>query len=520
MNYLITKSDDLGYIQLDDPSTGIRVGCIPNSIDSQRASLQAMALARYSRSVDSMPHILKELSGADSSRKLESIAIGYGHASVAGMAHTAIYIEEVSTLDALRFFDTMYVLDGQHRSTRYQDFSNARYMAVPSNLGTPEVRLKYKQIILKQMKAYRDLYEPVYRALGSYFSVDSSNKEIASLKMRALDCTKYLLPLGIKDGFGAVLSIRELSNRYISKLLGSADPVSKRLADMLFSLMTVEEGSYKGEGSFLVKHCRAKEDTKRALVEYVKKNYGKGDERWSIDLPTISIYMDELSHSDALMLNLSLLVDPLLRNPISYSDEDLLAIGEISLRNYSHHSELGNEFLSGSISIQGMADIGTIKDLVRHRSLRRFIPLLDDHCSIEMELDRSDRDCFFLPPYLYEPKFEELRNSFTESLVDSYSSIKEWYREAKLVMSPDIANNYLKRLLPHAHATQYVFSGSSADLAYLCSLRTGLGGHIQYRMLCYEIVRRLVKINPMWSSLLNKLEKPDPFNKEQFLGRS
>jgi thymidylate synthase ThyX len=523
--FKLSLSSDTGYVELADPATGIKVGSLLYGLD-KRPTVIAMSLARYSRSNASMGDISKELLGKDNEAKLENIAIKYGHASVAGMAHIAFCAEDISTLDAMRFFYECSVLDGQHRSTRYQDFSNARFLAVPSNMGNAEVRELYKQIVNKQLKDYKEVNASTKEALSKRFDIqESNNRENSSLVVRTLDCTRYLLPLALKDGFGAVISAREISSRYISKLLGSKDPVSKRLGELLIDLFTKEGEGYTPECASLIKHTEAKKTPTKEAIQFLESRNNQEYKRWPerMGSPSSDLMVNEVAHMDALVLNLELLMDPLRIDPSPCSNVTMNLLGNIIFKGFNHHNELGNPYLSGSIAIQGMADIGSIKDLIRHRSLRRFVPLFEDETNMIKELDRPSDKCYYLPPYFYDEGMDKLREDYTNRLTNTYESIKDWYTKAISCMEVEVANHYVKRLLPHAHATQYILSGSMADIAYMCSLRKGVGGHIQYRMMAENIISRLTYDFPLWDGLFNEFKSGDlvdPFSREQFLGRS
>src|SRR5437016_12674902 len=89
----------------------------------------AYALARYSRSPDSIRESIEWVRTHDSQKFLESFYFQYGHASIADLGHTVICFEGISELAATAI-DEEQLWDGQAKSSRYQDFGS-------SGIGTP-----------------------------------------------------------------------------------------------------------------------------------------------------------------------------------------------------------------------------------------------------------------------------------------------------------------------------------------------------------------------------------------------
>src|SRR5882762_6792758 len=90
----------------------------------------AYALARYSRSPDSIRKSVEWVRTHDSSKFLESFYFQYGHASIADLGHVVMCFEGVSELAATEIEDEQ-LWDGQARSSRYQDFSRSGFVTPP-----------------------------------------------------------------------------------------------------------------------------------------------------------------------------------------------------------------------------------------------------------------------------------------------------------------------------------------------------------------------------------------------------
>src|SRR4029077_5124167 len=90
----------------------------------------AYALARYSRSPDSIRESVEWVRTHNSQQFLEHYYFQYGHASIADLGHTVLCFEGISELAASEAEDEV-LWDGQAKSSRYQDFSKAGFVTPP-----------------------------------------------------------------------------------------------------------------------------------------------------------------------------------------------------------------------------------------------------------------------------------------------------------------------------------------------------------------------------------------------------
>ncbi len=98
--------------------------------------VQAYAMAKYSRSRQSMQQSIAELSAQRAEQFLESFYFQYGHRSIADLAHVAVAVENISMLAAIAVVDQP-LWDGQERSTRYQDFARTGYYTPDAIAASP-----------------------------------------------------------------------------------------------------------------------------------------------------------------------------------------------------------------------------------------------------------------------------------------------------------------------------------------------------------------------------------------------
>src|SRR5580700_1344140 len=118
----------------------------------------AYALARYSRSPDSIRQSLDWVRTHDSQKFLESFYFQYGHASIADLGHTVLCFEGLSELAASEAEDET-LWDGQAKSSRYQDFSQSGFITPPELEG--EAAALYQATGESLLVAYKEVHTRV-----------------------------------------------------------------------------------------------------------------------------------------------------------------------------------------------------------------------------------------------------------------------------------------------------------------------------------------------------------------------
>src|ERR1700730_16587936 len=118
----------------------------------------AYALARYSRSPDSIADSIEWVRTHDSQKFLESFYFQYGHASIADLGHVVTCFEGVSELAATEIEDEQ-LWDGQARSSRYQDFSKSGWIT-PPEIGVEEEPV-YSGAAQRLLNAYHEIHARV-----------------------------------------------------------------------------------------------------------------------------------------------------------------------------------------------------------------------------------------------------------------------------------------------------------------------------------------------------------------------
>lgn len=436
-------------------------------------SVAAYAFARYSRSAKSLEEIQEDLLAdpTGAAEKLSKIFNGYGHASVAGMAHEAVAIEGVSILDSLRFFYHCPYGDGQERSTRYQ----SRFIPHVTSAAPAEYLLLLNSALERYYKAIPLCEE----ALAKEFPPQDEEQR-KSLKLRALDCARYLLPLGVQTSLGQIQSARSWRD-YLTVLGAYKDSSSRALYALL------KEELLQSGVRLLVKYCDPK----------VKPASGINPLNLGAYLARQELIVDYPTAEVAIIERLIALAKP--EGHYEWRDHDPYVIEALGkhLVNWNHH-EHSELFNAGNVRIRGYCDVGTLKDLNRHRSLEKFIPFLHEEYNLEVSLREPN---YAKPPYASAAELKIFQ-------LDEYYRQVRKFLESSHGLPPEEVSYWVKCLLPQAHKVAYHFHGTPADLSYTIQLRVRPGGHLSYRQEVYNWLKCLEQSSPLWTKLLEST--PDP----------
>src|SRR5438132_3582079 len=176
--------------------------------------IQAYAMAKYSRSSLSMKQSLREISTQKAEKFLNTFYFQYGHRSIADLAHIAMAVERLSILAAIVLADEQR-WDGQERSTRYQDFRKSGYY-VPDFAGDVTRESLYRETAELLFAEYDELSEQMFEHLAARTPRPEDMKPDAyerTLRARAFDISRYVLPLATNTSLGQIVNARTLESQ-------------------------------------------------------------------------------------------------------------------------------------------------------------------------------------------------------------------------------------------------------------------------------------------------------------------
>lgn len=446
----------------------------------------AYALARYSRSPDSIRQSIDWVRTHDSAKFLESFYFQYGHASIADLGHVTVCFEGISEAAAIEIEDEQ-LWDGQARSSRYQDFSKAGAI-VPPELTPGEVTI-FNNTSDALLQAYRSVKDQAVEHLENKLPQPAGMKPDAyrrNIEARAFDVARYLLPLGIPTGVGQVTSIRTLEKQ-IRRFKASEYAEVRELGAELSQACARPAGcSWGGEDAnepvapTLARHAERDDFPRRLRADVAEWAAHHLPPPQHVDAPRVDLSQPADQTAD---LCASLLY-PVTTRP--YRELYELAVAwpaarrkdlfALALGTRSHHDELPRQFRSAPFVFDFVMDIGAYRDFHRHRrcyQLRQFF---------------TNQLGYDVPPAAVENGSSELFQS-TLQLVDN-----------AMGLLPKPAADYL---LPFGAKSRFLFKMDFAELEYISKLRSGVKGHFSYRTIAWEMKEALSRVEPVLAELID-----------------
>src|SRR5208283_1153514 len=209
----------------------------------------AFAMAKYSRSELSMRESLAEISSQRAEQFLKTFYFQYGHRSIADLAHIAFAIESLSLLAAMVLVDEPR-WDGQERSTRYQNFLKSGTY-VPDFGPDRSSAAVYFEAIGRLFETYQKVNAAVLelfrRRVAKPVAMKPETYE-RTLRARAFDVARYLLPLATNTSLGQIVSARTLETQ-VSRLLSHPAAEIRALGVKLRTAATGPAWNLNGEAA-------------------------------------------------------------------------------------------------------------------------------------------------------------------------------------------------------------------------------------------------------------------------------
>ena len=485
----------------------------PMSTPSHGADPEVLAygMAKYSRSALSLRESLAELNEQKAEKFLNTFYFQYGHRSIADLAHVAFAVEKLSILAATIVVDEPR-WDGQERSTRYQDFQKSGYY-VPDFGDDDASRKLYCEAIDFLFAEYRHFSEEMFRYLREGTPKPAEMKQDAyerTLKARAFDLSRYLLPLATNTSLGQIVSARTLENQ-VSRLLSDAHAEIRRIGELL--KRAAREDSYnvnRNAASELVeqigRECPAlAERAKQVLLREVRV------------APTLMKYAEPNAYDSATRKDLTAVATELLtKKPIDpaplvnlLDDEPLdIELAATLLYQYSHHSY---RRIRGVVSSLAESRRREIVDLgLRHRG--RFDEVARTYCSGQKfrfdilmdiggfrDMHRHRRCVQIVQEYTTRNGYDRPGEMEAAHLASRYDAAMIRARDAAERLSSrkyDEADEQSQYVIPLAYRKRALFKMDLAEAIYISELRTGSAGHFSYRNVAYAMYEAVAQRYP------------------------
>ena len=451
----------------------------------------AYALARYSRSPDSVVDSLAWVRGHSSSKFLDSFYFRYGHASIADLGHCIFCFEGVSELAAMEIEDEQ-LWDGQAKSSRYQDFSRGAAVVPDELAGTP-LEADYSAAAGDLVTSYLALHDRLREHLEERLPRPSSMPRGAygrAIRARAYDVARYLLFCGISTNVGQVASIRTLEKQMRRMGVSAYGEVRSLAAEMHEACAAPpacvwDERSQTEEplAPTLAKYADPDTAQTRAMERvraWARQNFDPGayDQPRDVDLVRAGDPLDETA-ATWLYAVTSHPFRVVLDSVSGWSRRRRAEVLETALESRRRRDELMRPFHSGYPYVFDIVcDIGAYRDLHRHRRCQQVRQRFGDRLGVERPraVDEAGAGGIF------------------DDALRAAEAARERIRE---VSEP--ASQYL---LPFASRCRSLFKMDFAEAEYIARVRSGVKGHISYRRVAWAIKERVAELDPELGSLI------------------
>lgn len=448
------------------------------------AEKSAYALARYSRSPDSVRDSLAWVREHDSGKFLDSFYFQYGHASIADLGHCIFCFEGISEIAAIEIEDEQ-LWDGQAKSSRYQDFSKGRIVVPDELLGAP-VADTYREAASAALRAYGELHEGLREHLSGVHPKPAQMKDGAyrrTISARAFDVARYLLPTGISTNVGQVTSIRTLEKQM--RRMGVSEYAEVRsVASEMHAACAAPPACSMDETDPLepIAPTLAKyADPDTALSQARSQVAAWARENFHLDpvdgIPPVDLVRPADPLDEIAATWLYAVTDHPFRAILDavsgWSRARRMEIVETALEGRLNRDELHGPFRSGyQYLFDIVCDIGAYRDLHRHRRCQQVRQRLGDELGAERPalLDQAG-----------------LGGRYDEALRKLASD------RAAVGRSSASASHYL---LPFAARCRSLFKMDFAEAEYIARVRSGVKGHDSYRKVAWEMRERIIEREP------------------------
>jgi len=486
----------------------------------------AYAMAKYSRSAFSMRQSLTEISAQRAEEFLNTFYFQYGHRSIADLAHIAFAVERLSLLAAIVLVDEQR-WDGQERSTRYQNFLKSGWYLPDFGSDSNSTQI-FSNTIGKLFESYQRTTAGILEVLRRRVPCPETLKPEAyerTLKARAFDVARYLLPLATNTSLGQIVNARTLENQ-VSRLLshpmaeirdlglklreaatGPAWNVNAQsAANLVDRLSAIDMDGSTALAAEAAQLLTREVRTAPTLVKYAQPNNYLLQTQAELTQAAAEMLANE-PFAEAPLVDLVERTESLeveLAATLLYSAShhpyrqirDLVAdfpesrvteIIELGFRHRGRHDESLRAFHAGAaLRFDILMDIGGFRDMHRHRRCTQIIQP-------------------FTALHGYEtPTNGDLEGDVSllaeANILDDYrAAIDQAHRNSAQIAAsnaPEAAQSALY-LLPLATRIRSLFKMDLAEAQYISELRSGPAGHFSYRRVAWEMFLALERQHPV-----------------------
>jgi thymidylate synthase ThyX len=492
----------------------------------------AYAMAKYSRSALSMRESLAEISAQRAEQFLNTFYFQYGHRSIADLAHIAFAVERLSLLAAIVLVDEQR-WDGQERSTRYQNFQKSGWYFPDFGSDSASGTL-YQNTIENLFATYQRVTAAVHDALRQRVARPEAIKPEAydrTLKARAFDVARYLLPLATNTSLGQIVNARTLEtqvSRLLSHPVAEVRELGKKLRDAAIgpawnvnakagARLVAKLSEYPELAEEAAELLARDVHTAPTLVKYAEPNSYLIQTRTELEhaaaevlkgiAPAYAPLVDLVERTETLEVELAATLTYWGSDHPYRQVRDIVAelpaariteIIELGLRHRGRHDEALRVFHAGAaLRFDILMDIGGFRDMHRHRRVTQIKQ-------------------GFTAKHGYEtPHSGDVAGLEEADVLAEYQAAVESAHAASAKIAagsaPEASSSALY-LLPLATRVRCLFKMDFAEAQYISELRSAPAGHFSYRRVAWEMFLALQRQHPSLAKYIRATDFTQPID--------
>ena len=447
----------------------------------------AYALARYSRSADSIRQSVDWVRTHNSGQFLESFYFQYGHQSIADLGHTVLCFEGISELAASEIEDEV-LWDGQAKSSRYQDFSKGGFIT-PPEFGEAAAA-SYQAAGNALLAAYKDVHTRMDACLRERLPKPEAMKPDAyarNISARAFDIARYLLFWGVPTNVGQVTSIRTLEKQIRRLRVSEFAEVQELGLEVAEACAEPPECVWFGGDTeqneplapTLARHAEPDDYLRQSHTDLAL---------WAGQNLTLTAAaarrVELLRPADTLTEIAATLLYPVCHHPFTalyetvreWSSARKMEVLDTAVQSRGNRDDLLRGFRGGQYCFDMLIDIGAYRDMHRHRRCHQYRQAY------------AGLHGFDVPTALQGSGAEAI---YTDAMNAAHLAMREL---------PDPARQYL---LPFGAKSRFLFKMDFAEVEYISRVRSGVKGHFSYREIAWEMKERLAETEPELAGLIH-----------------
>jgi len=462
----------------------------------------SMVIGRLSQSAKPFKEILKEImsdKGFDKQKVMDfhrRITIAWGHHSIEQHANTSLGFENVSIMATNKYLENKRLSAYLERSTRYQDFSTPSYYT-PKELNEKQ-KEKYAETINILFETYTKVLPLITAQIGEYWKKNGINADEKTIKKKAFDCARYLLPGSAYTNFAMSANSQQF-RALITDLLSIENTELNETAEEMQKALEKEYPALIAKEFCTMDEKRREHKNKSQEIKPIKLN--KGAEKI-----TVGKYAFENIQPAIKIIN------------TTQNAEEIICYEYLTKEGFEAEYKNGKTYLNGK-EITAEQKKGLIEKIFSYNIIEKkphraaetvyywFETLVDFGAGRDLHRNRMLTwiDTEISPEYGYSIPYhlnEEAKKEYVKAFEKAFATWAELVNEG-------VPKEIAQYVLPLGTNYKVLYTINAKELHHVVKTRTTRAAHYAYRGYVHNLVEEVKKITPLIGA-----QMPDQYEKE------